>query len=185
MSGQSDGSVAGLQDEEAVHAAYLRYGPEIYRFLLRGIGDAGAAEDLTQETFVKAWRNADRYDEELSSLRGWLFGIARNTMIDHVRAAQVRPWQGRVVDPTSELARGTGSEVADATERLLQQWVVEEALRRIPDHHREVIVQTYLRDRPHDEVAAELGVPVGTVRSRLFYGLKALRSALDEMGVTL
>lgn len=178
------GSVAGLQDEEAVHAAYVQYGPEIYRFLLRGLGDPSAAEDVTQETFVKAWRNAARYDEELSSLRGWLFGIARNTMIDHVRAARVRPWHRDLVDPTSEPAWGSGSEVADDTERLLQQWVVEEALRRISDHHRAVIVQTYLRDRPYDEVAAELGVPVGTVRSRVFYGLKALRSALDEMGVT-
>lgn len=73
----------------------------------------------------------------------------------------------------------------DDTERLVSSWVVEEALRRLSEEHRTAIVLTHLRERPYAEVAAELGVPVGTVRSRVFYGLKALRVAMDEMGVTL
>jgi len=175
-------AVAGLADEEQVHAAYLLHGPELYRFVLRGLGDPGAAQDVVQETFVKAWRAADRYDPELSSLRTWLFGIARNAMIDHARAARARPWQGALVDPTT-VAEG-GPSVEDRTEAVLHSWLVEEALRRITEAHRTAIVETHLRERPHDEVAAELGVPVGTLRSRIFYGLKALRTAMDEMGVT-
>ncbi|MCM0622326.1 sigma-70 family RNA polymerase sigma factor [Nocardioides bruguierae] len=171
----------GLADEDEVHAAYLRHGPEIYRFLLRGLGDPGAAQDVTQETFLKAWRNADRFDPTLSSLRVWLFGIARNAMIDHARASGARPWQSTLLDPPSVAERA--EEVADPTERMLEGWLLEEALRRVAEHHRTAIVETHLRERPYDEVAGELGVPVGTLRSRVFYGLKALRAAMDEMGV--
>ncbi len=173
--------VAGLADEDEVHAAYLLHGPEIYRFVLRGLDDAGAAQDVTQETFLKAWRHADKYDPELASLRSWLFGIARNTMIDHARAAAVRPWQARLLDPPA--AQEAGEQVPDPTEQLLGAWLVEEALRRISEQHRVAIVETHLRERPHDEVAAELGIPVGTLRSRVFYGLKSLRTVMDEMGV--
>ncbi|QYJ04029.1 sigma-70 family RNA polymerase sigma factor [Nocardioides panacisoli] len=181
-SGEPARSVAGLGDEDQVHEAYLRYGAEVYRFVLRGLGDPGAAQDVTQETFLKAWRHAHRYDPQLATLRVWLFGIARNTMIDHARAAGVRPWQQHLVDPTT--AQAIGGAAADSTDRLLEAWLVEEALRRIADHHREAIVQTHLRERPYAEVAAELGIPVGTLRSRVFYGLRALREAMDEMGVS-
>ena len=177
-----DVTVAGLDTPDAVHAAYLLHGPEIYRFVLRGVGDPGLAQDVTQETFLKAWRAADRYDPTLSSLRVWLFGIARNAMIDHTRASQVRPWQGELVDPPT--AEQNAGSVEDPSEEVVGQWLVEEALRRISEHHRVAIVLTQLHERPYDEVAAELGVPVGTLRSRVFYGLKALRAAMDEMGVT-
>ena len=172
----------GLADEDAVGAAYEAHGPELYRFVLRGLGDVGAAQDVVQETFLRAWRAADRFDPELASLRVWLFAIARNAMLDHARAARVRPWQSDLVDPpTAEQAAGA---VEDASEQLVRSWVVEEALRRLSEQHRTAIVQTHLRERPYGEVAAELGVPVGTVRSRVFYGLKALRVAMDELGVT-
>jgi len=179
--GETGPVVAGFYSEDAVHAAYLMHGAEIYRFLLRGLGDAGAAQDVTQETFLKAWRAGDRYDPTLSSVRVWLFGIARNAMIDHARASQARPWQQLLVDPlTAQERAGT---VGDPSEELVGHWLVEEALRRISEHHRVAIVGTHLEERPYDEVAAELGIPVGTLRSRVFYGLKSLRSAMDEMGV--
>jgi RNA polymerase sigma-70 factor (ECF subfamily) len=173
----------GLADEDAVGAAYAAHGAEIYRFLLRGLGDAGAAQDVVQETFLRAWRARERFDPQLASLRVWLFAIARNAMLDHARASKVRPWQANLVDPPAAALMAGASE--DDTERLVHSWVVEEALRRLSEAHRTAIVQTHLRDRPYDEVASELGVPVGTVRSRVFYGLKALRVAMDEMGVTL
>lgn len=179
---QHDLVAPGLGDEQAVGAAYAAHGAELYRFLLRGLGDAGAAQDVLQETFLRSWRARDRYDPGLASLRVWLFAIARNAMIDHARASRVRPWQDNLVDPPAA-AQLAGSD-EDDTERLVHTWVVEEALRRLSEEHRTAIVQTHLRDRPYDEVARELGIPVGTLRSRVFYGLKALRLALDEMGVT-
>ena len=172
----------GLDNAEQVREAYLAFGPQLYRFVLRGLGDPGAAQDVVQETFLKAWRRADLYDPVLSSLRVWLFGIARNTMLDHARAARVRPWQAALVDPPTAARVGEADD--DPSEALVQSWLVEEALRRLPEHHRTAIVLTHLKDRPHDEVAAELGIPVGTLRSRIFYGLKGLRLAMDEMGVS-
>lgn len=180
---QGTGAAAeGLADEEGVSAAYNAHGTELYRFVLRGLGDPGAAQDVVQETFLRAWRAADRFDPQLASLRVWLFAIARNAMLDHARAARVRPWQSNLVDPPA--VQDAGGSTEDPSEQLVRSWVVEEALRRLSEEHRTALVQTHLRERPYEQVAAELGVPVGTLRSRVFYGLKALRAAMDEMGVT-
>ena len=171
---------SGLTDERDVERAYQAHGAELYRFVLRGLGDPGAAQEVVQETFLRAWRAGDRFDPSLSSLRVWLFAIARNAMIDHHRATAARPWQTQVVDPTTapEPVR------EDPTEALLRSWVVEEAIRRLSPEHRAALVETHLLGRSYAEVAAEQAIPVGTVRSRVFYGLKALRVIMDEMGVT-
>ena len=162
-----------------VRAAYAAHGAELYRFALRQLGDGGAAQDVVQEVFLRAWRSAAAYDPRLGSLRAWLFAIARNVVVDEARRFAVRPWQRTLTD-------GTGTDVPTAAgidEAVVDAWVVEEALRRIGEDHRTAIVQTHLRGRPHAQVAAELGIPVGTLRSRVFYGLKALRLAMEEMGV--
>ena len=162
-----------------VQAAYAAHGPELYRFALRQLGDGGAAQDVVQEVFLRAWRAADSYDPQLASLRTWLFAIARNVVVDEARRFPVRPWQRDLTDGSDLPAPLTGT----GDDRLVDAWVVEEALRRIGEDHRTAVVQTHLRGRPHAEVAAELGIPVGTLRSRVFYGLKALRLAMEEMGV--
>lgn len=169
-----------LDGDEGLRAAYRSHAGELYRFARRSLGDDGAAQDVVQETFLRAWRAAHRYDPALASLRVWLFAIARNVVIDHARAVQARPWlDDLVADPGPH-----GGAQPDASERLLRGWVVEEALRRIGEDHRQALVETYLRDRPYAEVADELQIPVATLRTRVFYGLKALRVAMDEMEVT-
>ena len=137
------------------------------------MNDGGLAEEAVQETFLRAWRAADRYDPKRGSLRSWMFAIARNVTIDLARARSVRPERR---GPKVERTQGA----KDTTEEALRSWEMEEALRQIGPHHRHAIVETYYRDRPCAEVAAEAGVPVGTMRSRLYYGLKALRSVLEE-----
>jgi RNA polymerase sigma-70 factor, ECF subfamily len=171
---------AGLDSETALRAAYAVHGAELYRFAMRQLGDAGAAQEVVQEVFLRAWRRADSFDPSVASLRVWLFAIARNAVVDEARRRAARPWRNGTSD--LELAADVQS-VAPAEQSLIDGWLVEEALRRIRPEHRSAIVQTYLRGRPYAEVAAELGIPVGTVRSRVFYGLKALRLAMDEMGV--
>lgn len=118
----------------------------------------------------------------MSTLRTWLFTIARNVVIDRSRAAALRPWQQNPVDLTSTERAGPAS--PDPSDRLLRGWIVEEALRRLGEEHRHALTETYLADRPYDEVAAEIGIPVSTLRSRVFYGLKALRVVMEEMEVT-
>lgn len=169
-----------MGDERGIELAYQAHGAELYRFALRGLGDAGAAQDVVQETFLRAWRAADRYDPALSSLRVWLFAIARNALIDHHRALSARPWNRHVLDPTTTPEPG----VEDPTEQLVRTWVVSEALQRLSSEHRNALVETHLKGRAYADVAGELGVPVGTLRSRVFYGMKALRVIMDEMGVT-
>lgn len=170
-----------LRDEEGLRAVHRAHAGELFRFALRGLGDRGAAEDVVQEVFLRAWRAADSFDARRGSLRVWLFAIARNLVVDHARRRAVRPVQP-VATETLVLLAG-GDEGFD--EATMTAWTVEEALRRLSEEHRVALVETYLRGRPYADVSAELGVPVGTLRTRVFYGLKALRVALDEMGVQL
>jgi RNA polymerase sigma-70 factor, ECF subfamily len=161
-----------LTRERGVREAYAAHSAELYRFALRSLGDSGLAEEAVQETFVRAWRAGDRFDPEIGSLRTWLFAILRNVVIDLGRARAARPG----------FAAGAPEAAHEPLEDLLLAWQVEEALRRIGEVHRQVIVETYYRGRPYAEVAVELGVPEGTIKSRVYYGLKALRNALEEMG---
>jgi len=126
---------------------------------------------------VRAWRASARFDPTLGSLRGWLFAILRNVIIDLSRARSARP---AFSQSTREAVVDGGTDVE--IDAVLLSWQVEEGLRRLTEEHRVAIVETYYRARPAAEVAASLGVAVGTVRSRLYYGLKALRLALEEMG---
>lgn len=172
---------AGLGSERALRAAYAAHGPELYRFALRQLGDEGAAQEVVQEVFLRAWRRSDSFDPSVASLRVWLFAIARNVVIDEARRVAVRPWRRNLTGEPGEVV--DGPIVGAPDQSVVNGWLVEEALRRIRAEHREAIVETYLRGRAYAEVAADLGIPVGTLRSRVFYGLKALRLAMDEMGV--
>ena len=164
----------------ACGAVYRAHGPELYRFAMRSLGDAGLAEEAVQETFLRAWQAADRFDERLGSLRTWLFAIVRNVVIDLSRARAVRPPIASAHDADIDLAHERG--VDEALDRLVRSWEVEEALRKIGEEHRVALVEVHYKGRPYAEVADDLGVPPGTVKSRVFYGLRAMRLALEEMG---
>ncbi len=161
-----------LTDERDVREAYAAHASELYGFAVRSLGDSGLAEEAVQETFLRAWRAGERFDPQIGSLRTWLFAILRNVVIDLGRARAVRP---TVADGGIEVA-------VEPFDEALLAWQIEEAMRRIGEQHRRVLVETYYRGRPYAEVAAELGVPEGTVKSRVYYGLRALRIVLEEMG---
>ena len=161
-----------LRRERDVRAAYAAHSGELYGFALRSLGDPGLAEEAVQETFLRAWRAGDRFDPELGSLRTWLFAILRNVVIDLGRARASRP----------RLVEGGPEPAVEPLEEALLAWQVEEAMRRLGEEHRKVLIETHFRGRPYAEVAEELGVPEGTVKSRVYYGLRALRVVLEEMG---
>ena len=161
-----------LSRERDVREAYAAHSGELYGFAVRSLGDAGLAEEAVQETFTRAWRAGERFDPEIGSLRTWLFAILRNVVIDLGRARAVRPG----------VSQGGVEPSVEPLEEALLAWQVEEAMRRIGEDHRRVLVETYYRGRPYAEVAEELGVPEGTVKSRVYYGLRALRVVLEEMG---
>jgi RNA polymerase sigma-70 factor (ECF subfamily) len=164
--------------DAALRSAYDAHGAELYRFARRALGDSGQAEDAVQEAFVRAWRASDRYDPARASQRTWLFAILRNVVIDQVRARRSRPPLA-LADDTSDRVGDQGD---DAMDQLLTAWQVDAALDTVPDDQRRVLVEVHWRGRPYAEVAAELGVPEGTVKSRVYYGLRAMRAALEAGG---
>jgi RNA polymerase sigma-70 factor, ECF subfamily len=165
-------SAGALTRERDVREAYAAHAGELYGFATRSLGDSGLAEEAVQETFVRAWRAGNRFDPQIGSLRTWLFAILRNVVIDLGRARAARPG----------LAESGAEPSVEPFEETMLAWQVEEAMRRIGDQHRRILVETYYRGRPYAEVAAELGIPVGTVKSRVYYALRALRIALEEIG---
>ena len=168
-----------LRSDADVRAAYDAYAGQLYGVALRGLADRGTAEEAVQETFVRAWRASARFDPNRASLRTWLFVILRSVIADLRRQQAAR---APLTYGCDECAEMTNPDDADAA---LLGWQVEEALRRLSPEHREVLVETRLRGRPHADLAAELHVPVGTIKSRIHYALRALRLALEEQGVEL
>ncbi|MGH3659896.1 MAG: sigma-70 family RNA polymerase sigma factor [Micromonosporaceae bacterium] len=165
-------------DAELLTALYTAHGAALYAHALRlTSGDPGNAEELVQETLLRAWRNPGALDPNRGSVRGWLFTTARHLSIDAWRRRRARP-----VEVVTDSAPETYT--ADETDRALESWVVADALARLSPAHRTVLVECFYRDASLATVAARLGIPQGTVKSRLHYALRSLRLVLEEMGVT-
>lgn len=135
-------------------------------------GDWQAAEDLMQETMLRAWRHLETLDADPHTLRPWLFTVARRIAIDRFRAREVRPPETEP-ETLEQLA-----EPAEPLERLLDRETLLGALRGLSEAHRSALIQVYLMDQTVPEAAATLGVPEGTVKSRLHHGLRAARTSL-------
>jgi len=164
-----------IDDDAGLRAAYRAHGAGVYRFALRSLRDRGQAEEAVQETFLRVWQRRDRYDPLLGSQQTWIFAIARSIVLDSARARASRP---QVAGELHDFHAAS----EDHAEGILRSFQVEDALARISHDHRVVIEQVYFEERMPGEVATELGVPDGTVRSRLYYGLRALGVALAEAG---
>lgn len=169
MAGDQVALMQRLHDE---HAAAL------WGYCVRLTGhDRARAEDVVQETMLRAWRHFSALDESQGSVRAWLFTVARNIVIDEWRSR--RAHAELVVADVPEVGAET-----DRTDQLLLSWMVAEAITRLSDEHRAVLLECYYRGLPVAEAARRLGIPEGTVKSRTHYALRALRLALEEMGVT-
>jgi RNA polymerase sigma-70 factor (ECF subfamily) len=164
-----------MADPEAIQQLHRTHAAALWGYVLRLTGDRAQAEDVVQETLLRAWRH-DVTDDENGSARAWLFTVARNLVVDDARSARHRHEA-----PTDELPERPG---ADAVDDLFDSLVVTDALRSIGEDHRDVVVKAYFGRLTTAEIAVELGIPPGTVKSRLHYGLRALRLALEERGVT-
>jgi RNA polymerase sigma-70 factor, ECF subfamily len=164
-----------VADEPGLNHAFVAYRAELNGLARRALGSAQLAEDAVQETYIRAWRFRDRFDPSRGSLRTWLFSIERNLLIDMARTRR----RVEVRDATLE---HTAEPVVDDVESAMVSWQVEEAMGLLTPDHRAVIIELYFRGVTSREMAERTGVPEGTIRSRLFYALKALRLTLQEMG---
>ncbi len=134
-------------------------------------GNASKAEDVVQETMLRAWRHLDALDEARGSQRTWLFTVARRIAIDEWRS---RP--ERIEYPTDVVPELIAEDTID---RAVQCWTVTAALNRLSREHRSALHACYFHGRSVREAAREFGVPEGTVKSRLYYGLRAMRVVLE------
>ena len=166
-------------DAHLLRALHDEHADALYAHALRLVnGDRQRAEDLVQETLLRAWRHPESLDPRRGSVRAWLFTTARNLAIDAWRRRSTRI--GEIY--TDELPEPP--EVVDETERAVEAWTVAEALNRLSPSHRDVLVECFYQGRSVSEAASRLGVPPGTVKSRTHYALRSLRLVLAEMGVT-
>jgi RNA polymerase sigma-70 factor (ECF subfamily) len=164
-------------DEQLVRDLYAEHAGVLLGYVRRLLGgDASRAEDVVQETLLRAWQHPEAVAEG-SSVRAWLLTVARNLVIDGERRRRARPNEVELG------VAGEGSVEEPAYDRVLAAWEVADALSAISVEHRAVIVELYYHDRSVAETARVLGIPEGTVKSRAYYGLRALRAACEERGV--
>lgn len=163
-------------EDDAVRLLYDTHAPALWSYALRLTrGDEPRAQDAVQETLLRAWRHPRVLTVSAEHARRWLFTTLRSRIIDEWRARRVRP---EVV--TDQLP---DSHIGDHVDTAIQSLVVTEALRRLSQAHREVLVECFYGGRSVNEAAEQLAIPSGTVKSRLHYALRALKLALEEAGV--
>lgn len=173
--------VVGMSDraihEQLLDALYRECAPMLNLYARRlTSGDSHRAEEAVQEAFSRAWGNPHVFDPSRGSARAWLVTVVRNILIDESRTPRIRR-----TDDDSALAEHPAP--LDEIDRMLTATLLEDALASLAEPHRLVIVRCYYGGTPLKDLAAELGVPLGTAKSRLFYGLRALRAALQERGL--
>jgi RNA polymerase sigma factor (sigma-70 family) len=160
-------------DEQALRLAYDRFGALVYSLCRRGLGADADAEDVTQQTFIAAWKSRDRYAPDRGPLGAWIVGIAKFKIIDAQRAA------GRRRDQPTEAPDGDTDTGGDPLDQLADRMVLLDALAVLPAERRTVLERAFFSDRTHPQIADELGLPLGTVKSHIRRGLASLKEQLE------
>lgn len=151
-----------------------RYGKRLYRFGIKLLGNEGLAEEMVQETFVRLWRTAGRFDADKASVGTYLYVLARSAAADIAKRPSSRPLTS--VEDLDEPA------VADEVNQILDSMIVREALDSLGAGQAEVIRLAHEEGLTQAQIAERLKVPLGTVKTRTFHGMRALRVALGERG---
>ena len=155
-----------------VSELYRRYGKRLYRFGVQNLGNEGLAEEMVQETFVRLWRRAGKFDADKAKVGTYLYVIARSV------AADIRKGpSSRVLMPAEDAEVPT----PDSVDQILDSMVVREAFDTLGPAHAAVIRLAH-EGLTQPQIAERLGVPLGTVKTRTFHGMRALRAALLERG---
>jgi RNA polymerase sigma-70 factor (ECF subfamily) len=168
--------IAERSDPAAFRELYEAYGPRVKAYMIRQGADAGTAEDLAQETLLTVWRKAALYAGDRGSMTTWVFAIARNLRIDRLRREV--PWQEL---PEGRLAQASDEPLPDeAVAEKERQSRVQAALAALPPEQKEVVALAYLEGLSHSEIAERLGMPLGTVKSRMRIAYQKIRQTLEN-----
>ena len=166
--------IAAGDIEEPVAQLYRRYGGRLYRFGIQLLGDGGLAEELVQECFVRLWRTAGRFDISRGTVAAYLFVMGRSIAADLRKRPSSRPLAA--VDEEQVPAQ------PDDADRIVASLAVHDALDSLSAAHREVLMLVHGEGLTQTQIAERLGVPLGTVKTRMFHGLRAMKTALAERG---
>jgi RNA polymerase sigma-70 factor (ECF subfamily) len=171
-------TLVSLDDDRLLRALHDEHAHALWAYVVRLTGgDRAKAQDVVQETLLRAWRTPAVL-AGTSSPRGWLYTVARRIVIDEWRSARSRP---EVV--TDELPESRSAAATDVVgDQVADRGLVVAALRTLSPEHRAVVLECYFRGSSVAEAAESLGIPPGTVKSRMHYALRALRLAIEEMG---
>ena len=161
-------------DSELLRALHDEHAHSLQSYVVGLTRDRARAQDVVQETLLRAWRNAAVFERSGDSGRGWLFTVAKRIVIDQWRSASRHPevLTDHIPDQTVE----------DTAQQTVDRQLVQTALQTLSIEHRQTLFETYFRGASIAEAAETLGVPPGTVKSRTHYALHALRQAIDGMG---
>lgn len=169
-----------MDDPEAalMRLLYQEHGAALWRYAVRLTADPARAEDVVQETLLRAWQHPEVTDGDRSA-RAWLFTVARNMIIDERRSARFRNESG-----TPDIEKSHDRAGPDEVDSALDRMLLSGALAQLSPEHRAVIKRSYYQGWTTAQIAADLDIAEGTVKSRLHYAVRALRLSLQEMGVT-
>lgn len=162
-------------DDAALGALYDRFGRIAYSLALRVLHDQALAEDAVQEAFLAVWRSADTYRRERAKPATWILTLVHRRAVDLVRREDRRR-----AEPLEDAPESAGSAVPEEAELRSRRAAVQGALRQLPDDQRETLELAYYGGYTQSELAERLGVPLGTIKSRMFTGLARLRELIPE-----
>jgi RNA polymerase sigma-70 factor, ECF subfamily len=171
----------GVEHPEAtsVRTLYDEHGAALWRYAMRLTGDQARAEDVVQETLLRGWQHPEVTNDSQRPARAWLFTVARNMIIDERRSSRFRN-EVSPLDGTAAPEQASPEEVGSALDRML----IGEALAQLSPDHRAVVRRSYYQGWTTTQIANDLGIAEGTVKSRLHYALRAMRLTMQEIGVT-
>ncbi len=172
--------VAKHRDRAAFQQLYRHYTPMIRAFLLKSMGagaDRSEAEEITQEVLIKVWNKAESFNSAKASVNTWIFTIARNTRIDFIRRNERKDRKIEIEDIWHEAE--SPEPLVDLQQRRTEQ-VIRQAMATLPDEQVQVLHKAFMEGKSHNEVAEELGLPLGTVKSRIRLALSKMQILIDR-----
>ena len=172
-------AIKGLRkrDPEALKTIYDRYGATTFGYLVRALGDRGAAEDVQQQVFTEVWERGSSYDPDRAGLLTWIMQMTRSRAIDRLRKRVPVP-----ADPEAAERQSDAADSDQALDDLEEQWRMADMLRRLPSEESELLRMRFYDDLSQAEIAKTTGVPLGTVKMRMVQGLERLRGLIDQEG---
>ncbi len=170
--------IATDRSDEAFRGLFDEYAPKVRNFMLQRGADPALAEELVQETLITVWRKAALYSAEKGSPTTWIFTIARNLRIDHIRRQRV--WQ-QLPDGYAESIPSEDAQADEVVDEGQRQIRVQSVLKSLPPEQVEVVRLAFMEGLPHAEIAERLSLPLGTVKSRIRLAYQKLRTALEDL----